>query len=203
MRLFDMWLLCFFWFAFADPYWETKAPADWTIAEVQQLLSDSPWAQMPAGTGRMPGPPVQVYFATAEPIVQAEHERALRTRTKGQDKPGDNAMADEYRIWMEENRATQIVVAVRTSSLKAFSDATEIRRLEEDCVIKAGKKKYKLTGHFPPWSGDPYLRLAFPRKVELSDKTLILEIYVPGLSGPFRELQFPLKDMVYKGKLEL
>lgn len=196
------WLLLLL-LAFADPYWETKAPADWSLAEVQNLLSDSPWAQMPAGTGRMPGPPVQVYFASAEPIIDAEHERDIRTRTKSQDKAGDNAMADEYRLWLEENRAASIVVAVRATGRKGFEDATELRRMEEYCVIKAGKNKYKLTGHFPPWSGDPYLRLAFPRKVELSDKTLTLEIYVPGLPGPFRELQFPLKDMVYKGKLAL
>ncbi len=198
-----MWLLFFLWLAFVDSYWETKAPADWTTAEMMNLLSDSPWAQMVNGTTRMPGPPVQVYIASAEPMVLAEHERDLRTRTKSQDKPGDNAMADEYRLWLEENRTTHIVVAVRTSNRKAFDDATEMRRMEEDCVLKAGKKKYKMTGHFPPWSGDPYLRLAFPRKVDLSDKTLILELYVPGLPGPFRELQFPLKDMVYKGKLEL
>jgi hypothetical protein len=189
--------------AFADSYWDAKAPADWTTAEVMNLLSDSPWAQMVAGTARVPGPTVQIYIASAEPIINAEHERNLRARTKGQDKPGDNAMADEYRLWLEENRTTQIVVAVRLTNRKGFDDATEMRRMEEYCVLKAGKNKYKLTGHFPPWSGDPYLRLAFPRKVELSDKTMTLELYVPGLPGPYRELQFSLKDMLYKGKLAL
>jgi hypothetical protein len=91
------------------------------------------------------------------------------------------------------NRTTQIVVAVRLTNRKGFDDATEMRRMQEYCVLKAGKNKYKLTGHFPPWSGDPYLRLAFPRKVELSDKTMTLELYVPGLPGPYRELQFALK----------
>ena len=71
--------------AFADSYWDAKAPADWTTAEVMNLMSDSPWAQMVAGTARVPGPPVQIYIASAEPIINAEHERNLRSRTKGQE----------------------------------------------------------------------------------------------------------------------
>jgi hypothetical protein len=32
---------------------------------------------------------------------------------------------------------------------------------------------------------------------------MTIELYVPGLPGPYRELQFALKDMLYKGKLAL
>jgi hypothetical protein len=60
-----------------------------------------------------------------------------------------------------------------------------------------------LTGSFPPSESDPFLRLAFPRQVELSDKTLTFDLYLPGVPAPFRSAEFSLKDMVVAGKLEL
>ena len=48
----------------------------------------------------------------------------------------------------------------------AFSDNRETRQMEQECVMRVGRKKLKMTGHFPPSPGDPYLRLAFPREVD-------------------------------------
>jgi len=39
----------------AAPFWEAKAPRDWSEEELRALLHDSPWAQ-----GADPAPAVQV-----------------------------------------------------------------------------------------------------------------------------------------------
>jgi hypothetical protein len=104
---------------------------------------------------------------------------------------------------MEDNRTTQIVLAVHIQNNRGFLDDAEVQRMEKETTMRAGKKKIKLTGSFPPSESDPYLRLAFPRQVDLSDKSLIFELYLPGVPAPYRNAEFRLKDMVSNGKLEL
>lgn len=198
------------WFAllllFAAPFWETKAPADWTDEELRQMLTDSPWAQIVRGVGRgVPAPPVQIYLATAAPIEPAERERDRRYRRKRPPNApaAPDPLAEEYRVWLEDNRAANIVLAVRIDGNQGFLDEKEIRQMEEESVMRAGRRKFKMTGHFPPSAGDPYLRLAFPRQVNPNDKAVSFELYLPGVPIPFREAEFKLKDMVIKGKLEI
>lgn len=188
-------------FLFADPYWVTTPPRDWSDAQIVALLTNSPWAQ--AVDGPTPAaPPVQVYLATAGPIRLAEQERDHRIAVRR--KPGTPVSENtEYRLWMEDNQATQIVLAVRIPNRNGFLDEKEVERMEKETILRAGKKKIKLTGSFPPSESDPYLRLAFPRQVDLSDKSLIFELYLPGIPAPFRSADFKLKDMVTGGKLEL
>lgn len=182
---------------FAAPFWETKAPADWSEDELKQLFTDSPWAQ--PLTGPSNAPPVAAYLATAAPMEQAERERARRMKKK----PAPDALAQEYRLWLEDNRATQIVLAVPIADANALSDSRETSRMEQECVMHAGRKKIKMSGHFPPSPGDPYLRLAFPREVTAADKTVTFDLYVPGIAIPFRNVEFRVKDMLVNGKLEM
>ena len=198
------------WFAvlflFAAPFWETKAPSDWSDDELRQILTDSPWAQMVSATGRgVAAPPIQVYLATAAPMVEADRERDRRYKRKRP--PAAPAvkdeLAEEYRAWLEENRATHIVLAVRMDNNRGFFDDKETRQMEEESVMYVGRKKIKMTGHFPPSPTDPYVRLAFPRQVGPSDKTVSFELYLPGVPNPFREAEFKVKDMMFKGKLEM
>jgi hypothetical protein len=188
-------------FLFADPYWVSKPPAEWSEAELLALLSNSPWAQAVDGPGGN-APSVQVYLATAGPLQLAEKERDRRIAARR--KPGTPIPENtEYRLWMEDNYATQIVLAVRIQNDKGFLDEREVKRMEQETTLRAGKKKIKLTGTFPPSESDPYLRLAFPRQVDLSDKSLIFELYLPGVPSPFRNAEFNLKEMVVNGRLEL
>jgi hypothetical protein len=145
--------------------------------------------------------PVQVYLATAGPMEKAERERARREALK---KPApDDPLFEDYRGWVEENRAKQIVLAVAVTKNDVLADEAEIRRMEDECVMHVGKKKYKMTGHFPPSLGDRYLRLAFPREVQATDKSVIFDLYLPGVPIPYREVEFKVKDMVSDGKLEM
>jgi hypothetical protein len=146
-----------------------------------------------------------MYLATAAPMQAAEQETARRAklqRKAGADQP-ESPLAAEYRNWLADNRDTQIVLAIRMESNRGFADEQEVRRLEDESVMRVGRRKIKMTGHFPPYPGDPYLRLAFPRQVALSDKTVSFELYLPGVPGPYRLVEFKLKDMLVRGKLEL
>ena len=199
-----MKLLLLLLFFVAAPFWETKAARDWGDDELLKMMTDSPWAQMAPGPATNASP-MQVMLATAEPIVQAEAERERRYRLrhpKPGDEPGD-LLVQEYRDWLKENRATQIVLAIGVGQSDAFSSGEESKRMEEECTMQIGRKKYKMTGHFPPSAGDPYLRLAFPRVATEKDKAVIFDLYVPGISLGARSAEFKVKDMMLKGKLEM
>jgi hypothetical protein len=192
------------WFAvlllFGTSFWETKAPADWSENELRQLLTDSPWAQLVSGPGRVPAPAIQMYIATAGPIQQAEIERERRIKKR---KRADDDFPPDHRLWMDDNRATQVVLAVRIDQNLGFFDNKETTRMENESVMRVGRKKVKMTGYFPPSAGDPYLRLAFPKQVGPSNKTVSFDLYLPGIESPFRTVEFQLKDMLVNGKLEI
>jgi hypothetical protein len=197
-------LLTAFLLLMAAPFWESQPPAQWTDAQLEDLLADSPWAQIAPGPGKS-APPVSVRLATAAPIQQAEKEivRRAELRRKPGPKAEEDSAAAEYRLWLEDNRATQIVLAIRMSTNQGLLDDREVRRMEDESVMRVGKQKIKMSGHFPPTAADPFLRLAFPRQVQLSDKTLAFDLYLPGVSAPFRTVEFKLKDMLVGGKLEM
>ena len=193
------WLAAFF--LFAAPFWEAKAPVDWTEQELQQLFNDSPWGQtLDAATKGGTG--IQIFLATAAPIEQAEHQWDLRFAKKRPNAPANNAN-EEYQAWLGENRAKQIIIAVLVNLPQALSDEQEIHRMEEESVMRVGRKKFKMTGFFPPAGGDRYLRLAFPREVTANDKTVLFDLYLPGVPIPFRQAEFKVRDMLFKGKLEM
>jgi hypothetical protein len=186
----------------AAPFWESRAPADWTEQELETLLTDSPWAQTIVAPGKDDAPPVVLYLATAGPMELAEVERDRRFKRKRPNEPVDT-MAEEYRAWLKENRGSQIVLAVAIGRIQGMAMEQEAQRMEQECVMHVGRKKFKMTGHFPPSPGDRYLRLAFPREVTASDKSVTFELYLPGVAMPYRNAEFKVKDMILKGKLEI
>jgi len=191
---------------FAGPFWQEKMPADWTDIELSQIFVDSPWAQTVGANSRSaPVPAAQVYIATAGPMAAAELERAkrIKARRKAGQEEKEDPLAEEYQLWLEDNRTTQIVIAIHMASNARLSEEAEVKHMEEDSYMQVGRKKIKMTGHFPPTSRDPYLRMAFPRQAMGDEKTLTFSIYIPGLPLPFREFQFRLKDLMVNGKLEL
>lgn len=186
----------------AAPFWETKAPADWSEQELITLLTDSPWAQMAAAPDGGKAAPVQVYLATAAPMEQAELERDRRYKRKHPNAPPDD-MTLEYRAWLKENRATSIVLAVAIPNIFADDAAQDSQRMQQECIMEIGRKKIKMTGDFPPTASDPYLRLAFPRAVTEKDKRVTFELYLPGVPLPYRTVEFNVRDMILNGKLEM
>ncbi len=183
-----MHLVCALLALLAAPFWETKAPADWTEAQIDKLMHDSPWAQMAD-----PAPAVQVYLATAHPLQEAEAELARRRA-----KP----LNAEYLDYVREEGAKDLVLAIAFKNLSALEDGEEAHHMEEESIMRVGRQKYKMEGHFPPVPSDPVLRLVFPRAVTERDKSVTFELYLPGY-GPYHQAEFRVRDMLYKGKLEM
>jgi hypothetical protein len=183
------------------PFWEATPAAEWSDSDVDLLLTNSPWAQQ-AVSGRSSTGSV-VYLASARPIREAEAERDRRSLERSKRPPVEDPAAGEYADFLRDNEGKYIVLAVRLPSPKLFADAAEVKRMEEECVLKVGPKKYKMTGHFPPSPSDAWMRLVFPRVVTHADKSFRFELYIPAVQDPYRFAEFRVADMMYKGRLEL
>lgn len=185
--------------AFAGPFWSEVPPEQWSEAQIAELLTASPWAQLVAGPGRLGNfPAVQVYIATAGPIRQAELEKQRRAGARR----ADDAFAEEYRLWLEEFSPAQIILAIRVANTEAYANALEVKRLEQESFLRAGRRKIPMTGYFPPTPSDPYLRVAFPRQVPPGEREIQFDLYIPGVAGPYRSATFKLEAMTVAGKLE-
>ena len=176
----------------AAPYWETKPPQEWSEEQLLRLFTYSPWAQGIEKVGR------SAFLATARPMQDAERELARRRRTKGSDPPDS-----EFQDFLAQDQGKHIVLAIPYPDARPLADAAESRRMEEESILRIGRKKYKMTGHFPPSPSDPYLRMAFPRELGPGDKSLVFELYLPGAGGTYGMVEFRLKELLYHGKPEL
>lgn len=186
----------------AEPFWQTKPVAEWTPQELTKMLTDSPWAHLAEPVREGPqGTPVPVFLATARPmrLAEAEARRRFRKRAPGSE---ESFSESEYRAFLEQDGGKSIVVAVRLRERTGLMEAGEMKRMEQECRLRIGRRKYGLKMHFPPSANDPYLRLVFPRDVQPDDKRIDLELYLPGVPSPYREAWFTLKDMMFDGKPE-
>ena len=177
---------------FAQPFWESKPPEKWTDREIDTLVHASPWGQI-AG----PSPEVLVYLATAAPIEEAEAQQRLRIKRPLAEPDPD------YANYLRLNRDHAMVLAIPYAEPIRFGTEEEQKRLEEDCELVIVKKAYKILGYFPPTPADPVLRLVFPRAVKTGDRSAIFRLYLPGIAFPEREVEFRVKELVYRGKLEM
>jgi hypothetical protein len=173
----------------AAPFWETSAPRDWSEEQLHLLLTDSPWAQ---GVGT-----TTAFLATAQPVQQAEKEIWRRRTAKGS-APPDPEFAD----FLLNDNGRHIVLAILYRDPKPLADAVETRRMEEESVLRVGKRKYKMTGHFPPTPGDPYLRLVYSREIGPADKSIVFDLYLPRVAG-YQTMEFRMTELQYRGKPEM
>ena len=82
-----------------SPFWNAKAPADWSAEEVRELLRQSPWATVSAATM---GPRLNIHLASAEPMREAETRERLALRYPVQ--PG--ASFEEYQSMLKDGRTS-------------------------------------------------------------------------------------------------
>jgi len=182
----------------AAPFWETKQPRQWSDEELQEMLTDSPWAQT---TTFRDAAPVVVYLAGAKPLLDAEAEKQRRYSKTGS-APAAAGPNSEYDVFLAQNKGKLIVLAIGNPNVAALSEEAEVKRMEEESVLKLGKRKVRMRGHFPPTPSDPVLRLVYPRPAE-AVKDLDFELYIPGVTGPYRQAIFRWKDLAYQGKIEM
>lgn len=181
----------------AAPFWEAKPAHDWSDSEISELLHSSPWAQAAVSNGVLRPPGVPTYLASAQPVEAAEAE--LRRRRSIRNRAAGPPETDEFREYLKQLKEKPIVLTIEFPDPAALADGTESKRMEEECVMKAGRKKYKMIGHFPPVPDDPYLRLLFPRAIGPKDKILEFDLYLPGAPDPYRTVEYQIKDLLYKG----
>jgi hypothetical protein len=185
------WLALFFFLA--QPFWEAKPPEKWTDHEIDLMRISSPWTQTLG-----PAPDLLTWFATAQPIEEAEAEARLHKRNPLQEPDPD------YLNFLAENREKVFVLAIGYPALTRLSkEADAWKTVERETVMRTGTKSYKVEGLFPPEPSDPVLRLIFPRAVKPTDKSVDFRLYLPGLPFPEREAQFWVKDLFYHGKLAM
>ena len=182
-------------FLLAQPFWDLRAPEQWTIEEINQIRTSSPWAQ---GVGRIA--PTTVFLATAQPIELAEGELRLRLKKNPDALPEPDP---DYVDYLRDHREEALVLGVDYPRLDTFGKPGEEKLMEEETAMIIGKKEYRILGYFPPTPSDPVLRLIFPRAVKPSDKQVVFRLYLPGFSFPEREAVFVVRDLIYQGKLEM
>ncbi len=192
-----MHLLVLLWALLAAPFWESKPPRQWTDRELIEMLSNSPWARAATAEGIVRAPGVQTYLASALPMQEAEAEAIRRGRMTL------SPESEDFGEFLKKRRGESIVLTVAFPNPDKLADDREAKRMEEECVMKVGRKKYKMTGHFPPAPSDPYLRLVFPRAVGPADKIVEFDLYLPGASPPYRTAEYVVKEMTWQGKPEL
>lgn len=182
----------------AAPFWQEKPVAAWNDIQLAQFLNDSPWAHAAVTAGRVQGPPVQAYLASGHLVEQAVDESARRRALRRKQAPED-ALAEEYHAWFEDNRASQVILAIRVGTPLAFSEENEMRRMQDASAMRYGHVKVKMSSYFPPTANDPYLRMAFSRDIltqaSAPEKFLDFDLYLPGVGGAFRTVQFAMEDL--------
>lgn len=175
---------------FAEPFWDAKTADKWTEDELMSLFENSPWAR-DIGT--------ELFLASSDAMIDAEEQMRKRHVAK-QLASEKSASEDDWHEYLASNRGKHIVVAVKLTDPKVLAEAEESRRMEKESALKVGRKKFRMVGHFPPTSSDPYLRLLFPRAVDSATKSFSVELYVPGITKPYREAEFKLSEMNYRGR---
>jgi hypothetical protein len=182
----------------AAAFWETKNPGAWTKAELLSMFRTAPWVQRMETLDPVGGEQeIFAYLATARPMLDAEAELTGRSARSADE------LAQEYRTWLQENGGKVIVLAVELPKSEALQDGAELAQMQKESFMMIGRKKHKMSMYFPPSSTDPHLRFVFPRVIRPEDKVLSFEIYVPGVMGPLRRVEFKVKDLAYKGQPEM
>ncbi len=129
---------------------------------------------------------------------EAEEQIFLRRDRKGEVRVDE----DDYRAYITQNPGKHVVVAARVELNAQFADAKETKTMEKECFIRVGKRKVRSVGYFPPTPSDPYLRILFPRVSLDGLKVLNVGLYLPGVHRPFQDVEFLVKNLTDRGKLE-
>ena len=183
------------------PFWESSEARDWSEEQLLDFFGNSPWALPAQSSNASDG--VLTFLATAKPVQLAEIEQRRRRIKKlpGMDPVADPAW-DEYQEFLARDGARYIVLAVAIP-IHATMDAAEMANMENESVLRLGKRKIRMSGYFPPSPTDPYTRLIFPREDAATVKELLFELFIPGAGAPYRHVFYTTKKLSYRGKLEM
>lgn len=185
-------------------YWDSTPVQQWSEEQLLGFFRESPWAHAADASRRMglSVTPVNTFLASAKPMREAEAE-LVRRRIK--DPAVLRAIRDaraEYLEYLDKNPG-QVIALAAPLAPDALSDAQDARHFEEETQMRSGKRKVKMSGHFPPTPSDPVVRMLFPRDLDPKAKQLEFELYLPGTGSPYRTAYYRMADLMLGGKLEL
>jgi hypothetical protein len=184
----------------AGKFWDDKPVDQWSIEELDQFFSNSPWARDASDTGRSlekGASSVVMFLASAKPAQLADAERRRRMVRRG----ASDSSFEEYISYLAQNDGRVLILAVPLKRNDRLSDSGELNMMEKRSEMRAGGKTYPLLTYFPPTSTDDHLRLAFPRPAN-PGRRIEFSVYVPGIPSPFRMVDFSVKDLTWQGKIE-
>jgi hypothetical protein len=122
------WLALFLFLP--QPFWEAKPPEKWTDHEIDLMRISSPWTQTLG-----PAPELLTWFATAQPMEEAEAEAGLHIRNPLRE-PGP-----DYLSFLSENREKVFVLAIGYPNLTGLSkEADAWRTVQKETVMQLGPK---------------------------------------------------------------
>lgn len=197
------------WAFASKEFWNEKPPAEWTDQEIQEMLTRSPWAKDasvtynsgPGGAGARSGRPGRIAGASPDinrqqykavvrwesalPIRQAAHNRSMQDLAQNYiiSVTGDVPMLGGRRADEDE--------AQRLQRLEMFKEYTRLERKHDPIYVS------KVDSQSGPGTLFYFSRIE-PIKLEDRQITFFTKL------GPVElKAKFTLKDMVYRGKLEL
>jgi hypothetical protein len=129
-------------------------------------------------------------------LEEAEEEARLRTKDPLAEPDPD------YLDYLREHRGEHFVLALAGVALSGLEKPGEERLMEEETQMAIGRKTYKMIGHFPPPRPTRFCAW-FPREAQPQDKSVTFRLCLPGLPFPNREIEFRVKDLMYRGKLAM
>ena len=203
----------------AGEFWNEKKPEDWTDAEIQELLTKSPWAKEGA---------VSVFSGAGGSLLNRNGamnrsgtmSSSGRQRTSTTQSQSGDAPDLRYRAivrWQSalpirealkekptEGLADSYIIAVVGDLAMADPDADEAQRESRLDMMKQYTRLERRGGVIPLTNIEPVKKLGtlfyFPRAEPIKDGQVTFTTKM----GPIEvKCKFTVKDMMYHGKLEL
>ena len=206
--------------AASKPFWEERDPRDWTPAEVEEMLTKSPWATAAhisffAGGGEALGLPRPDPFGNNR-SPRAGTGRGTGTATRDSN-PGDFHAVARWESARTVSAAAKshgddagrfYVVALigDLPDLGGAGDDDAAARTQRGLMMRESTKLERkgespiYLDHVEPGKGGDFFYFSRLEPIRASNK----EITFTTRMGPLEiKAKFSLKDMMYRGKLEL
>jgi hypothetical protein len=210
----------------SKPFWEERDPKDWTPAEVEEMLTHSPWAT-PAHISVFSGPGGESGLPRSDPFGNNRTSRATgrggNARGGGRSPAPSEASTGKFHAVARWESARPIYSASKTRSDDAsrfyivalIGDLPDLAGSDDDdpsarqqrgqMMREATKLERKgesplYLDHLQPVTGGDLFYFLRLEPIKPSNKELTFTTRL----GPLEiKAKFSLKDMLYRGKLEL
>jgi hypothetical protein len=201
--------------AAAKEFWDEKFPEDWSAAEIQRILNDSPWAQkgevkfnggpggavgFSAGGFYSPADQVQYHGSSAEKSPGAFHALVRWASAKPVCAAGKGTPdgASQFYMLAMTGDFPDAAKPSDSESVTAAAERGDMLRTYTKLERKGDAPIY--LDHIQPIPGGEMYYFSRMDPITAANKEITFTTKI----GPLEfKAKFPLKDMLYRGKLEL